>query len=121
MGIFFAAAFFNWDKENIDDSEVGEYVFHSAYCAKMIQLVAICIYFKTRHVFIQLEQTQFVYVFSIEKQFDYICRGPQNDVVLEDPQHTGEWEKIIDKERITMWRRPISSYLYEYKGEKGSY
>ena len=55
MGIFFAAAFFNWDKENIDDSEVGEYVFHSAYCAKMIQLVAICIYFKTRHVFIQLE------------------------------------------------------------------
>jgi len=54
-------------------------------------------------------------VHRVGSQFENISQNEKDGRIIDDPQYPDQWEKILDQEKLTIWRRPLNDGLYEYK------
>lgn len=53
---------------------------------------------------------------KVADEISYVQRTKAGQCVDEGGDHFVDWEKVIDRGSLTLWRKPVpNSYLYEYK------
>ena len=56
--------------------------------------------------------------YRVADEISYVQRTKAGQCVDEGGDHFVDWEKVIDRGSLTLWRKPVpNSYLYEYKGK----